>query len=98
MRHCSMRTKYKLYSKPMKALYMYEISKEDVNLLSLQEVLDYHHVGKLVSMMVNSQNDVLEICIDWRKESSCYNALLKSGLHQNLHVRIPETNIWICKY
>ena len=48
-------SRYKLYSKPMQAKYMYEITREDVNLISLQEILDCHQVGKLVSMMVNSQ-------------------------------------------
>ena len=90
-------SRYKLYSKPMQAKYMYEITREDVNLISLQEILDCHQVGKLVSMMVNSQNNVLEICIDWRKGSGCYYSLLQGGLHQRLHVRIPETNIWIYK-
>ena len=97
MRDNSVGSRYKLYSKPMQARYVYNITKEEINLVSLQEILDNHQVGRLVSMMVNYRNNVLEICIDWRKGSSCYYALLQGGLHQKLHVRIPETNIWICK-
>ena len=87
---------YKIYTKPMNTKFFYEITQDDINILSLQAILDFHNVGKIQSMMVSSKSNIIEIRIIW-KNSYTYKTLEREGLHQYLHVKIPETNIWIYK-
>ena len=87
---------YKIYTKPMNTSLSYEINCEDVNLVSLQAILDFHNIGKLQSMLIESKTNTLEIRIVWNQSES-YRKLVQSGLHNYLHVQIPDTNIWIYK-
>ena len=87
---------YKIYTKPMNTSFSYEISCEDINLLSLQAILDFHNIGKLQSMLIQSKTNTLEIHIVWNQSES-YKKLVQGGLHNYKHVQIPDTNIWIYK-
>ena len=87
---------YKIYTKPMNTTFSYEITAQDMNLLSLQAILDFHNIGNLQSMLINSKTNVLEIRINW-KQSDSYKNLVQHGLHNYMHVQIPNTNIWIYK-
>ena len=85
---------YRIYSKPMNTTHVYEITGEEVNLVSLQDILDRHQIGRLISMLVVPQSNTVEIRLSW-KTGFAHNSLVMDRLYQYVHVNIPETNLWI---
>ena len=82
---------YSIQHQSPEVLHQFHIHNQ-TNILQIQHFLDLYNLGKIHSICVKHDSDVIQASVFWNTHNSTFK-LISHKLNNKTHVRIPQSNV-----